>query len=213
LANYTWAKNKDNSGPYESNPIPNNPGAFSGISDTDLTHRLVVSGIVQHPKLANQNRVVRAVFGDWQSNIIFAIQSGAPFSVMSGQDNNLDGIDNDFSFYNGQGWKGSGHNTAQRIARYFNTDNFTAGTIGVPGYGDLLRNRFRGPMHWNVDYSIFKNIPLTESVKFQFRAEFFNFFNHVNLGQPVNYVTSPSFGQIVDAGPPRIMQFGGKFIF
>ncbi len=214
LANYTWSKNTDNSGPYESNPIPYDSNAFRGIADTDLPQRLVVSGIVQHPKLEKQNPVLRAAFGDWQSNIIFAIQSGAPFSVMSGQDNNLDGLDNDFAIYNGQGWKGqSGGSTAQKVAKYFNTDNFSAGTIGGPGYGDVLRNRFRGPMHWNVDYSIFKNIPITEAMKFQFRAEFFNFFNNVGLGQPVNYVTSPSFGQIIDAGAPRIIQFGGKFIF
>jgi len=59
-----------------------------------------------------------------------------------------------------------------------------------------------------------KNFPISERYgKLQLRAEFFNAFNRVNFGVPVNVVTSPAFGQITTAGDPRIIQMSLKYSF
>jgi hypothetical protein len=65
----------------------------------------------------------------------------------------------------------------------------------------------------NWDFSAFKNFAITESKKVQFRAEFFNLFNQVNFSNPNAVLTSPSFGRILGAGSPRIVQFSLKFLF
>jgi hypothetical protein len=66
-----------------------------------------------------------------------------------------------------------------------------------------------------VDFSTFKNfaMPFNESHKLEFRAEFFNLFNRVNLGNPNTSRSSTLFGRITTAGDPRILQFGLRYFF
>ena len=47
----------------------------------------------------------------------------------------------------------------------------------------------------------------------QFRAECFNLLNHANFGLPENDLESPAFGQILQAGSPRLLQLALKFVF
>jgi len=60
---------------------------------------------------------------------------------------------------------------------------------------------------------IAKQIPIGETRRFQFRSEYFNLFNRVNLGDPNLDVNNVNFGRIFNAGDPRILQFGLKFLF
>jgi hypothetical protein len=73
---------------------------------------------------------------------------------------------------------------------------------------------FRGPGQWNLDFSLFKDIHLTERFKLQFRSEFFNLFNHANFSDPTTSLDSPNFGVIrgttVNA---RLVQFALRFAF
>jgi len=90
--------------------------------------------------------------------------------------------------------------------------------------GDLRRNQIYGPGFSDVDMSVFKNIPITERVHAQFRVEFFNLFNRINLASGVG-ATSPGNGAITDTigdfnGAPGIgpgeafnMQLGLKILF
>jgi hypothetical protein len=90
--------------------------------------------------------------------------------------------------------------------------------------GDLRRNQIYGPGFSDVDMSVFKNIPITERVRAQFRVEFFNLFNRINLASGVG-ATSPGSGIINDTigdfnGAPGIgpgeafnMQLGLKILF
>ncbi|HYN24225.1 MAG TPA: hypothetical protein VES69_04200, partial [Pyrinomonadaceae bacterium] len=61
--------------------------------------------------------------------------------------------------------------------------------------------------------SLVKNTALSETMNLQFRAEFFNLFNHPNFNLPDNFLGSPSFGQITSAREPRHIQFGLKLLF
>jgi hypothetical protein len=65
----------------------------------------------------------------------------------------------------------------------------------------------------NWDFSAFKNFAITEHARLQFRGELFNLANQVNFNNPNAVLTSPSFGRILSAGAPRIVQFSLKFLF
>ena len=65
----------------------------------------------------------------------------------------------------------------------------------------------------NVDLALVREVALVRQTRLQIRAEVFNVANHVNLGLPVADLNSPSFGRILSAGPPRLMQFALKLLF
>jgi hypothetical protein len=71
----------------------------------------------------------------------------------------------------------------------------------------------RGPGIEDVDASLFRNFNISEGRILQFRAECFNLFNHPNFGLPENDLESPAFGQILQSGPPRLMQLALKLLF
>ena len=81
-------------------------------------------------------------------------------------------------------------------------------------YGNMARNALFAPGDIVFDVSFLKNFSIVERVKSQFRAEFFNFPNHTNLGGPATNISTPStIGKISSAGDPRQIQFGLKFLF
>lgn len=85
------------------------------------------------------------------------------------------------------------------------------GLMSQPGfYGNAGRNILRGPGAQDVDFSLSRNIPIAESVRFQFRLETFALFNRMNFGNPgATFVTS-AFGNITGASGNRNVQLGGK---
>ena len=80
-------------------------------------------------------------------------------------------------------------------------------------FGNEGRNVVRGPGIEDVDLSLFKNFSLEETRRLQFRAECFNLLNHANLRLPENDLESPAFGQILQAGSPRLLQLALKVVF
>lgn len=219
LGNYTFSKSIDVSsyGSVEGNsggPNPFNLNDNRGLSDFDIRHRLVVSGIVEHPKFSGSNAFVRGAFGGWQSNFIFTARSGSPFTVVSGIDNALMGLGGtaNFADYNGSAWQVSGDRSKnEKIQEWFDTNAFQVNAIGTIGSG--RRNQLEGPGAWNLDYSLFKNFFIKERAQIQLRGEFFNVFNHTQLGMPNATVTSPGFGQITSAASPRIIQLALRLQF
>jgi hypothetical protein len=83
----------------------------------------------------------------------------------------------------------------------------------VQQFGTAGRNIAMGPSYKDWDFSAFKNIRLTESKSFQFRAEFFNFLNHPNFRIPDSDISSPTFNRIQAAQPPRLIQLALKFLY
>jgi hypothetical protein len=84
----------------------------------------------------------------------------------------------------------------------------------VGTHGSLGKGVFRGPNLITYDGGLFKDIPLHgEHYRVQFRAEFFNLFNRVNLNDPGTTISSAGFGSIKGAGDPRIGQLALKFLF
>jgi hypothetical protein len=93
-------------------------------------------------------------------------------------------------------------------------------TTPTTHFGSLGRNVLIGPGFQNVDFSVLKKTAITERLRTEFRAEFFDLFNHANFGQPGAVVGSLNFGRITntrfptsDSGSSRQLQFALKLIF
>jgi hypothetical protein len=90
----------------------------------------------------------------------------------------------------------------------------------TPTYGNIVKGSFHGPRYTDIDGAIARNFPIHEAVALQFRAEYFNLFNHTNFGDPTTSLGG-SFGEITGTTPqnganandPRIAQFSLKLNF
>lgn len=212
LANYTFGKLLDDASSDGDAPAnPWNIAAEKAHSDFDITHRFVASYIWQLPRLRNRHPVVRRVLGDWEVNGIITVESGQWLTVVSGQDRSGSGVNQDRADVVGD-WRLPNDRTKdEKMARWFNPDAFV---LNAPGtFGNAGRNIIPGPGQVDVTFGLFKNIAVTESHQLQFRAEFFNLFNTVNLGNPNMNRSSANFAKILSAGPPRVIQLALKFRF
>jgi hypothetical protein len=149
-----------------------------------------------------------ALFNDWHVNAIASLQTGLPFTVLSGTDRPRFGVGNDYADIVGNPTRPAG---ANKVKEYFNTAAFEPATVGT--FGDIRRNSLRGPGYADVDASIFKDLLLGERIHAQFRAEAFNTINRANFSNPVATVSSGNYGQIAAASSPRVFQFGLKLLF
>ena len=85
---------------------------------------------------------------------------------------------------------------------------------GIFAYGSAGRNILRGPKFSDTDMSIFKTFSIKERVRFTFRAEAFNVWNHPSFGSPSANIEAATFGNITGTSVgARVMQFGGKLAF
>jgi hypothetical protein len=91
-----------------------------------------------------------------------------------------------------------------------------AGVLTGPdcgSFGTANRRFFHGPGFNNTDLGITKIIPVTETMSFEIRGEFFNIFNHAQFMNPSGDISSSSFGQVTNARDPRIGQVSAKFVW
>jgi outer membrane receptor protein involved in Fe transport len=211
-----------------------------GLSDFDARHRFVISGLYELPFKGN-----RLVEG-WELTAIVQAQSGNPVNLLAGNAIAITGA----GAANANALTGLATlrpdlvGPVQIIGNpnqwFTNTvcdprpgGSCSAGSafalpVSVAGgrtlfhFGSLGRNVIIGPGFNNTDFSVIKNTRLTESVRVQFRAEFFDIFNHANFGQPgrVAQPGSTTFGVITntrfqtgDSGSSRQIQFALKLLF
>jgi len=111
---------------------------------------------------------------------------------------------------------------ANNATAFFSIPIHVAGGTGPNQgrFGKLGRNTFRGPAFYNFDFALIKDTPVghrksgAERVDFQFRGEFFNLFNIVNMGLPANIINGSGFGEISKtAGTSRQIQLSLKLIY
>jgi hypothetical protein len=157
----------------------------------------------------------------WEILSISSISSGSPFTVYSGTlqtdagtvgadrpdqiaKPNLSTARKDREDYFGMG--------ANNADAYFTTPSGRFGALG--------RNTFRGPAYYDFDFAVIKDTPFgrrasgAERMDLQFRGEFFNLFNIVNMGLPANTMTGSGFGVISKtAGTSRQIQLSLKLIY
>lgn len=233
LASYTYSKSIDDVSSFNitgsasqpvagENDLAQNPfdlAAERGRSLFDSRHRLVLSYEWDLPFWRQGNTWYQHVLGNWQVNGIVSLQSGTPFTVFDPNDVSLQGSAPEISGFSSNrpnlvGDPNSGPHTVQE---WFNTSAFQRITPDpnspVQQFGNEGRNVVQGPGYANWDFSLLKNIPVSEGKEFQFRAELFNFLNHTNLRLPDSDISSPTFGEIHTDLGPRVVQLAIKFKF
>jgi hypothetical protein len=161
---------------------------------------------------------MRHIVGGWQIGGILTLQDGFPATASCGSGSN--------AFQNGGGGcypdvvssAGSVNldRSEQSIDRFFNTEAFVD---RLPGgaqfrYGNSARNTVIGPGIVNWDASISKTFPISEPLRLEFRAEFFNAANHPIFGQPGTTLRSPTYAKLTNVRiDARTTQFGLKLYF
>jgi len=231
---YTYSKTNDSitqncqaggdlcplSNPYVGWKYDYGPSAF------DRRNVFFTNFVYQIPLLKNsQNKLLKTTLGGWEISGIVTASSGAPLNI---------GL-------NGQSVSSIIPNTANRpdqiasggdphtVNEWFNISNYAAPAAGA--WGNTPRNSVRGPGRQNWNLSFFKNFVFNETrgSNLQFRAEFFNVWNHTQFqgntvagGISTNFNTNcnsstgancGNFGAITSAYDPRIIQLALKLNF
>jgi hypothetical protein len=224
---YTYAKALDdgdnmntsvatNSPAFVANPL--DPKADYGRASFDIRHAAVIHATYDLPFGRGKDGLLKRFIGDWQISGIETLQSGLPFTPQLSYNPSNDGdtrnpvrpsINSNFS----------GKLILGGPNAYFDPSAFIQPPPGT--YGNAGRNILQGPRLSETDLSLAKKFAFTERVALQFRAEFFNLFNHTNFNtpNPVVYAAatggpSPTAGVITStATTSRQVQLGLKLLW
>jgi len=215
--NYTWSKNLDDGSAWNTSvsantpafvEVPSLPHLDYGPAATDIRHLAAFNTTYDLPFgvgkefLPSTNHLVSHIVSGWTLSSVANLASGTPFSPQlgynptgSGDSRNPIRPDINPSF------TGSLYNhgtTASKVTQYFNPAKFSAPLAGY--VGNSSRDNLVGPGFADWDVSLLKATQITEAVRLQFRAEFFNVLNHTNLGLPneVVYSTGPTQGTLTN---------------
>lgn len=222
---YTWSKSIDygSSGWYgvegQSLSDPYNVAGSRGPSGFDLTQVLSVNALYELPigkgkALSTHNKVADYALGNWQLNSIFTARSGTPYQVYVGGDiANTGNVG--WNQYERANLVGGADPYISNPTREVGLNKSAFAIPAIYTFGNLGRDRLRTLPVWNLDFSVFRQFPIRERMKFEFRAESFNTPNHAILGQPNNDMADPAnFGRITGtANNARTLQMAAKFIF
>jgi hypothetical protein len=191
------------------------PALLWGPLDQDHRHRFTSSWVWDLPG-AKLEGPAHWFIGGWQYTGVMQFQTGRPFTVYSGTDRSLDGIN--CSTCDRAKLTGVSIAPPDGSARnvWFNPAAFAAADLGT--FGNVAKGAYYGPSLHSWDMGLFKNFRMSADMNVQFRAEIFNVFNQVNFDIPSRAVNNATtLGRIVQTDPgsgePRIIQFGLKFVF
>ena len=219
LVSYTWSHTLDVSTDSNGGGTPMNPywwKADYGNSNWDIRHRVVATFVYDIPFFAVTNPILKGAFAKWQANGIVTLQSGLPFNVSTGTDTANTASSGTYrpnlvhaptATADAGTWSAASTRppSRSRICIRSRPTNYA--------YGNAGRNLLLGPGSQTVNFSVFKNFPIKERLKFQFRFETFGLFNHTNFGNPSATINTSSFGNITSASGARTIQLGAKLLF
>jgi len=240
-ANYTWGKGLSDitgfsqqggsQGWSDANPTQIRQIEY-GVAENDIKSRFALSLNYELQYGKNFTGVKKLALGGWQANAITAWQSGKPFTITetgSGADNPVESDGQQHGYNNRATPLNSGGQDrpdqiknprlgSKTLGEFFDTTAFAPQPLGT--IGTTQRNSLYGPDFRHVDLSIFKDFPIAEGVKLQFRAEAFNISNTPNFyignGSSAASFGNPAFGTVSQTDPnytPREYQFALKAHF
>lgn len=218
-ANYTWSHTLDISDNSNGGGTPLQPywwKADYGNANWDIRQRFVASFVYSIPFFRTANPVLKGAFAGWQSNGIVTIQTGTPFNVSTGTDTANTASNGTYRpdlVHAPSDSCGRGHLVGCIDASAYTIADLFPATPTNYAYGNEGRNLLYGPGSQTVNFALFKNIPIHERLKFQFRFETFALFNHTNFGNPSATLGTSSFGNITSASGNRNVQLGAKLVF
>lgn len=215
--NMTGGSSQDVAGENDLAQDPFDLEAEYGRSLFDQRQRFVFSYEWVLPTLRSQSAWARQALNGWQLNGILTLATGTPFTVYDSTDVSLEGSAEEITGFsaNRPDLISNPNNGPKTAQEWFNIDAFQQlnPTTQAGQFGTAGRNVAQMQGLGQLDFSLFKDFRFTESKALQFRAEFFNLFNRVNFGLPDSDISSPTFGQVESASPPRQIQFALKFLF
>jgi hypothetical protein len=214
LLAYTFSKSLDDASGYGEQINPYDPKLSRGLSAFDSTHNFVVSYSYNLPidLLGGPKRLTNG----WQISGITHFATGLPVTLVETDDHSLEGtafggpitLPADTPDFVGPLDKSDPRKTG---GVYFSPAAFAPSAIGLEGNAD--RRFFHGPGENNFDFALLKTTQITERVGLQFRAEFFNIFNHAQFITPSGILGTSGFGIVTAAQAPRIGQLSLKLNF
>jgi len=224
---YTWSKSLDDGTALNSSVGANAPGFVMyprqpkldwGPSNSDARHIAAINSSYELPIGGSARGITRKLVAGWTLSGVETVQSGFPFTPQLGfnPSNNGDSRNPVRPSWNPAF---SGNLVEGSPNQYFNPNAFVLPPTGT--YGNVGRNVLAGPGLAGTDLSVAKNIAISEKLRAQFRAEFFNIFNRANFGTP-NAVVFSSAGSApaTTAGvitststASRQIQFGLKLLW
>jgi hypothetical protein len=222
LSTDSFASNGANGG--SATGDQNDPRQRYGPDSFVRDQRFVLSGVYSLPGPKNLHSLAGETLAGWQVGTVTTIQTGQRLTITETNGNNIFGITSD------RAQIAPGCNYPQLVTtgslennlnNFFNKTCFPNSfpIIGADGKGTTFGNSgigiVRGPGQKNVDFSVIKRFALpSERMHLDFRAEFFNFFNHPNFSNPTLSENSASFGRILTTSVnPRVAQLALKFGF
>ncbi len=230
---YTWSKTinyADNDGGPRIQYLPAKE-RNRGPASYDRTHNLQMYGVYDLP-FGKGERWARDgwashILGGFQISGTASIMSGIPFYVVQGNGFQLNAggsgqVPDQIKEVTIFGGIGTPSQRGAAAGLYFDPTAYQpvniCVTAGCPPqrFGSAGRNNLRGPGFFETDLSIFRTFSITESVKFQLRAEALNATNHANFALPAADVTGGNFGFITGLYGPnqsRQWRFGARLSF
>lgn len=238
-AAYTFSKSFDQASSFEGILNPIDPRISRSLSAFDARHRFVLSYYWEIPK-HNFSGFADKLLNGWALSGITTFQSGFPIRISTVADNELM-YSFDFELPGEPAQLAPLHTMRPQSNNnyYFNPNSFTDNATSPvsdqngnvvtcaqqPGFecydpsllgtlGNTKRTVCCGPRLSNTDFAILKTLPVSEHMHVDFRAEFFNLFNHTQFFNPDGSVSDGAqFGQVNQVRDPRLVQFALKFFF
>ncbi|PWT96847.1 MAG: TonB-dependent receptor [Terriglobia bacterium] len=219
MLSYTFGRSIDVASSISDIVDPFNYKRTRGLSAWDMTHNLVATYRYQVP-FDRLSKHAKFLTRNWVISGITRASTGFPVTLAEHGDNSLqgsipNGVNNhslDLPDYNGAPLN---LNAEPRNGEpYFNLSAFTTNALGTPG--SASRRGFHGPGAFNFDVAVMRSFGLGERKALQFRFETFNTFNHAQFFGPAavngDFGTG-TFGYVVQAAPPRLVQIAAKLTF
>jgi len=221
-AAYTFSKSLDWASSFEETVNPSNYKASRALSLFNSKQRFVVNYVWDLP-IRKYNGFAGKVLDDWQVSGITQFQSGFPIRIQTQNDQELISslfflgadapqLTGSLQTFSGKAVQTLNVNGSPQTGHFFlNTNNFSDPPPGQ--FSTTPRSICCGPGENQWDISFSKKLTINESRYFQFRYDIFNLFNKTEFVNPDGNFSNTTFGQVLQARDPRLMQFALKFYF
>jgi hypothetical protein len=210
-ANYTWShcygegsRASAAGTPGSTYLDPNNRAFDRGNCDSDRRQIFNMTAVATTPQFANN--VLRRVGTGWTVAGIYRKQTGSFLTILSGVDRALTGVGSQRA----QQMLGNPYGD-KSLTNYLNPAAFALPALG--SLGNMRPASIAGPGFWGLDVSMSRAFRITENQRVEARAEAYNVTNSLRPGNPTLSLNSNTFGQIITAMDPRLLQFALKYIF
>jgi hypothetical protein len=166
----------------------------------------------------NNDSIASKLIGGWQANAIVSLQTGIPFDVSASDLSDTGSNHAAYANCVGDAFSGASKSPSQYVGSnspgfFINVNAFAQPGLGT--FGGCRPRAWHGPGVEQEDLSLFKSFPMGEQRRIEFRAEFFNAFNHPSFANPSASISAPgAFGKsTATTTNARQIQLVGKFYF